>query len=217
MTAPRNTYTLYEPLDTTESRTDGNRKQNHLLASHRFLRHYRTPKQPLANSVYRFLRRLAAPRLSRLLSVRSVLACSSSRVSGRSSISSSLSYHQGQPNRPILVYRLGEMPIQSCGQSVSAPRGKAGARSNAHTELWAKRQCSAREAVYRNRPITRRVIQRLFSALASRVKLSVGVGIESKLFDQSERSKLPIQTKNIGVPYPVLYGSSHLDQSLHGN
>ena len=31
-------------------------------------------------------------------------------------------------NRPISVYRLGEMPIQSCGQNVSAPRGKAGAR-----------------------------------------------------------------------------------------
>ena len=27
-------------------------------------------------------------------------------------------------NRPISVYRLGEMPIQSCGQSVSARRGK---------------------------------------------------------------------------------------------
>jgi hypothetical protein len=48
-------------------------------------------------------------------------------------------------NRPISAYRLGEMPIQSCGQSVSAPRGKAGARLNAHTELQAKRQHSARE------------------------------------------------------------------------
>ena len=56
-------------------------------------------------------------------------------------------------NMPISVYRLGEMPIQSCGQSVSAPRGKAGARLNAHTELRAKRQRSAREAIYRNRPI----------------------------------------------------------------
>ena len=46
------------------------------------------------------------------------------------------------------------MPIQSCGQSVSAPRGKVGARLNAHTELRAKRQCSAREAIYQNRPIT---------------------------------------------------------------
>ena len=44
------------------------------------------------------------------------------------------------------------MPIQSCGQSVSAPRGKAGDRLNAHTELRAKRQRSAREAIYRNRP-----------------------------------------------------------------
>ena len=42
--------------------------------------------------------------------------------------------------RPISVYRLVEMPIQSCGQSVSAPRGKAGARLNAHTELRTKRQ-----------------------------------------------------------------------------
>jgi len=63
-------------------------------------------------------------------------------------------------NRPISVYRLGEMPIQSCGQSVSAPRGKAGARLNAHTELRAKRQRSAREAIYRNRPITWRPMTR---------------------------------------------------------
>ena len=55
--------------------------------------------------------------------------------------------------RLISVHRLGEMPIQSCGQSVSAPRGKAGARLNAHTELRAKRQRSAREAINRNRPI----------------------------------------------------------------
>ena len=27
-------------------------------------------------------------------------------------------------NRPVLLYRLGETPIQSCGQSVSARRGK---------------------------------------------------------------------------------------------
>jgi hypothetical protein len=56
-------------------------------------------------------------------------------------------------NRPISIYRLGEMPIQSCVQSVSAPRGKAGAGFNAHTELQAKRQRSAREAIYRNRPV----------------------------------------------------------------
>jgi hypothetical protein len=55
-----------------------------------------------------------------------------------------------------LVYRPGDMPIQSCGQSVSAPRGKAGAMLNAYTELRAKRQRSAREAIYRNRPIQRR-------------------------------------------------------------
>jgi len=57
------------------------------------------------------------------------------------------------PNMPISVYRLSEMPIQSCGQSVSAPRGKACAGLNAHTELRAKRQHSAREAIHRNRPI----------------------------------------------------------------
>jgi hypothetical protein len=56
-------------------------------------------------------------------------------------------------NRPVSVYRLGEMPIQSCGQSDSAPRGKAGATLNAHTEVQAKRQRSAREAIYGNRPI----------------------------------------------------------------
>jgi len=50
-------------------------------------------------------------------------------------------------------YSLGRMPIQSCGQSVSARRVKAGAWSNAHTELRPKRQRSAREAIYRNRPI----------------------------------------------------------------
>ena len=49
-------------------------------------------------------------------------------------------------NMPISVYRLVEMPIQSYGQSVSAPRGKAGARLNAHPELRAKRPRSAREA-----------------------------------------------------------------------
>jgi hypothetical protein len=58
--------------------------------------------------------------------------------------------------RPISVYRLGEMPIQSCGQSVSARRGNVGVRSNAHTELQAKRQRSAREAIYRNWPIPAR-------------------------------------------------------------
>jgi hypothetical protein len=61
-------------------------------------------------------------------------------------------------NRPISVYRLCEMPIQSCGQGVSAPRGKAGARLNAHTELRAKRQRSAREAIYRNRPVEKHAL-----------------------------------------------------------
>jgi len=59
----------------------------------------------------------------------------------------------GHANRPISVYRLGKMPIQSGRQSVSAPRGKAGARLKIHTELRAERQRSAREAIYRNQPI----------------------------------------------------------------
>jgi len=59
----------------------------------------------------------------------------------------------GYCNRPISVYRLGETPIQICGQSVSAPRRKVGAWWNAHTELRIKRQRSARKAIYRNRPI----------------------------------------------------------------
>ena len=53
----------------------------------------------------------------------------------------------GWRNRPISVYRLGKMPIQSCGHNVSAPRGKAGASPNAHMELRAKCQRSAREAI----------------------------------------------------------------------
>ena len=56
-------------------------------------------------------------------------------------------------DRLISVFSLGEMPIQSCGQSVSDPRGKVGVRLRAHTQLRAKRQRSAREAMYRNRPI----------------------------------------------------------------
>jgi hypothetical protein len=62
------------------------------------------------------------------------------------------------PPRMLLVgrfrYRLGEMPVQSCGQSVRAPRKKAGAWLNSHTDLRAKRQRSAREKVYRNRPVS---------------------------------------------------------------
>jgi hypothetical protein len=60
--------------------------------------------------------------------------------------------------RPISVYRLGEIPTQSCGQSLSAPRGKAGARLNAHTELRAERQRSTREGIYRKQRIDRHVI-----------------------------------------------------------
>jgi hypothetical protein len=54
-------------------------------------------------------------------------------------------------NRPISIYRLGEM-LQSCGQCVSAPHEKAVARLNAYTELRTKRQRSAQQAMYRNRP-----------------------------------------------------------------
>jgi hypothetical protein len=72
-------------------------------------------------------------------------------------------------NGPISVYRLGEMPTQSCGQSVSAARVNAGARLNAHTELRAKRQRSAREAIYyRNRPI-----RSAMDDVASNIRLAV--------------------------------------------
>jgi hypothetical protein len=54
--------------------------------------------------------------------------------------SSTLQEVQVLDNRPIPVYRLGEMPIQSGGQGVSSPRGKAGVRLNAHTELRAERE-----------------------------------------------------------------------------
>jgi len=46
----------------------------------------------------------------------------------------------------VSVHHLGEILIQSGGQSVSAPRGKASVRLSAHTELRAKRQRSARES-----------------------------------------------------------------------
>ena len=59
----------------------------------------------------------------------------------------------GTFNRPITVYCLGESPIHSLRQSVSARRGRAGARLNAHEQLRTKRQRSAREAIYRNRRI----------------------------------------------------------------
>jgi hypothetical protein len=49
--------------------------------------------------------------------------------------------------RTISVYHLCEMPMQSCGQIVSAPLMKAGARLNAHTELRTKRQRLAQEAI----------------------------------------------------------------------
>jgi hypothetical protein len=70
---------------------------------------------------------------------------------------------EGRFNRPVSVYRQGDMPIQRCGQSASAACGKAGARLNAHTELRAKRQRSAREAIYRDRPVVE-----ILSGLTSR-------------------------------------------------
>jgi hypothetical protein len=53
----------------------------------------------------------------------------------------------GRCHRPISVYCPGEMAIQSCGQNISAPRVKAGAGLNAHTELRTKRQRSAPEVI----------------------------------------------------------------------
>jgi len=44
-------------------------------------------------------------------------------------------------------------PYRDCGQSVSALCGRTGTRLSAHTELRTRRQRSAREAIYRNRPI----------------------------------------------------------------
>jgi hypothetical protein len=40
-----------------------------------------------------------------------------------------------QLDRPISVYRLGEMPIQSCEQSVSTPHGEGRAIGNALERL----------------------------------------------------------------------------------
>ena len=62
------------------------------------------------------------------------------------SLDASLFAHYA-PNQPSSVYRLGEIPIQSCGRSVHAPHVGAGARSDAYIELRAKRQRSAREAI----------------------------------------------------------------------
>jgi len=87
----------------------------------------------------------------RKLNLKATFETGSSYLSFKSDVPGA--FNSGIIDRPISVYRLGEMPIQSCGQSVSAPRGKAGARLNAHTELRAKRQRSARKAIYRNRPI----------------------------------------------------------------
>jgi hypothetical protein len=57
---------------------------------------------------------------------------------------------------PISVHRMSQMPIQGCGQNVSALRGKADARLSVNNELRAKRQPSARESIYRSRPIVPR-------------------------------------------------------------
>ena len=70
-------------------------------------------------------------------------------------------------NRPNSVYHLGEMHIQSCGQSVSALHGKVGVRLNAHTDLRAKRQRTAREAIFRNWPIQGTRVQGATDEVAS--------------------------------------------------
>ena len=82
------------------------------------------------------------------------------------------------------------MPIQSCGQSVSAPRGKADARLNAHTELRAKRQRSAREAIYRNRPIKRLKLKSdemlssfAYNFILRHYKAGQSAGVRLKLID----------------------------------
>ena len=77
----------------------------------------------------------------------------SADLAGRKGVRTFLTARGSGYNRPVSVYRPGEMPMQSCGQSVSAPRGEAGVRLNAHTKLRAECQRSARKAIYRNRPI----------------------------------------------------------------
>jgi hypothetical protein len=97
-------------------------------------------------------------------------------------------------NRPISVYRLAEMPIQSCGQSVSAPRVKAGARLNAHTELRANRQRSAREVIYQNRPVP--VLAQIHrESLSSRVSSEIeretlSVHTRSRVGSEMERNAI---------------------------
>ena len=63
-------------------------------------------------------------------------------------------------NRLTSVCRLGEMPVQSWGQSDSASRGKAGARLNAHTVLRMTRQRTSQEAIYRNQPLVNGILRR---------------------------------------------------------
>jgi len=103
-------------------------------------------------------------------------------------------------NRPISISRLGKMPIQSCGQSVSAPRRKAGARLNAHIELRAKRRRSAREAIYRNRPI---VSQYLSSAPKIRSVERRAAEIQRRCVVEVHRST-PTASCPRGVKYTTL-------------
>ena len=72
--------------------------------------------------------------------------------------------HRMPFNNPISVYRLSEMPIQGCGQSV-----KAGPRLDAHEQLRAKRQRSARKAMYRNRPIQEKRVQNASDDVAGNI------------------------------------------------
>jgi len=59
------------------------------------------------------------------------------------------STHVHELHRPVFLY-IAHAELRAC---VGALRGKWGARLNAHTELRAKRQRSAREVIFWNRPI----------------------------------------------------------------
>jgi hypothetical protein len=98
------------------------------------------------------------------------------------------------------VYRLSEMPIQSCGRSASAPRRKVGARLSAHTELRSKRQRLAREAIYRNRPIDQcppckralyTLIQEIRSGGGPCVMVAVATTFDMRRWSQEELKVIP--------------------------
>jgi len=94
--------------------------------------------------------------------------------------------------RPISVYRLDQMPIQSCGQSVKAPRGKAGARLNALTELRAKHHRSAWEVAYRNRLIANKHSTDVESVLLLiRASFDVSIHVQGKSCSDLGRALVP--------------------------